>query len=100
MAKVAAAMSDSANAPPYTLPGWPPFCNCSSVNPAPRCQALKNIAGEYQSPPSRNDEIAAVSTASQFTSGMILPLLASLWPAAGRRLGRPQQAVEMTLELA
>src|SRR5688572_20738198 len=82
------------------LPGWPPFWSCSSVSPAPRCHAFRNIAGEYQRPPSRNAESAAASTASQLTSGMRLPLFASWWPAAGRPCGRPQQAAEIFPELA
>src|SRR5688572_28264665 len=82
------------------LPGWPPFWSCSSVSPAPRCQDFRNMAGEYQRPPSRNAESAAASTASQLTSGMRLPLFASLWPAAGWPCGRPQQAAEIFPELA
>src|SRR5512134_3514541 len=77
IAKVYEAISDSTKAPPKILPGWP-FCNWSSVRPDPRCQAFRNIAFEYHSPPMTNDESAAATTASQLTSGIGIPLLASL----------------------
>src|SRR5512134_1479583 len=79
IANTAAAISDSTNEPPKTTAGWP-FCSWSSVRPLARCQAPRNIAFEYQSPPSTNADAAAATTASQLTSGIGLPLLASLWP--------------------
>src|ERR1700752_1103817 len=65
-ARLAAMSSEKMNEKPKILPVLP-FCRSGSVNQHSAIQERPKRAGEYHSPPRTKVEIAAATTASQFT---------------------------------